>query len=209
MPLRLPCRRWEAGQVHPLWWPGVRPTDRSHATRESSVSRVILQRREAKSRGDHRPRRPQQRGEEVVVVDMALTRGADHTREDLLGPCAAGRPIPATDPRRQGAAVVPPPLIRVSGGIRDRRVPRVGRARLAPLPPPGSAPVAPVPPRASVGVQNTDGRGCPCSGHDPPRLVVCASSLVRAADRGRWHPGRAGAGRGGCSVSAAVAGWCG
>ena len=28
---------------------------------------------------------------------MALTRGADHTREDLLGPCAAGRPIPATD----------------------------------------------------------------------------------------------------------------
>ena len=97
MPLRLPCRRWEAGQVHPLWWPGVRPTDLSHATRESSVSRVILQRREAKSRGDHRPRRPQQRGEEVVEVDMALTRGADHTREDLLGPCAAGRPIPATD----------------------------------------------------------------------------------------------------------------
>ena len=40
MPLRLPCRRWEAGQVHPLWWPGVRPTDLSHATRESSVSRV-------------------------------------------------------------------------------------------------------------------------------------------------------------------------
>ena len=97
MPLRLPCRRWEAGQVHPLWWPGVRPTDLSHATRESSVSRVILQRREAKSRRDHRPRRPQQRGEEVVEVDMALTRGADHTREDLLGPCAAGRPIPATD----------------------------------------------------------------------------------------------------------------
>ena len=35
--------------------------------------------------------------QEVVEVDMALTRGADHTREDLLGPCAAGRPIPATD----------------------------------------------------------------------------------------------------------------
>ena len=61
------------------------------------VSRVILQRREVESRGDHRTWRPQQRGEEVVEVDMALTRGADHTREDLLGPCAAGRPIPATD----------------------------------------------------------------------------------------------------------------
>ena len=33
---------------------------------------------------------------------MALTRGADHTREDLLGPCAAGRPIPATDLAGEG-----------------------------------------------------------------------------------------------------------
>ena len=35
--------------------------------------------------------------EEVVEIDMALTRGADHTREDFLGPRAAGRAIPATD----------------------------------------------------------------------------------------------------------------
>ena len=28
---------------------------------------------------------------------MALTRSVDHTREDLLGPRAAGRPIPPTD----------------------------------------------------------------------------------------------------------------
>ena len=57
----------------------------------------MLLRRGVESRGDHRTRCPQQRGEEVVEVDVALTRGADHTREDLLGPRAAGRAIPATN----------------------------------------------------------------------------------------------------------------
>ena len=58
---------------------------------------MILLRREVESRGDNRTWRPQERGEEVVEIDMALTRGADHTREDFLGPRAAGRAIPATD----------------------------------------------------------------------------------------------------------------
>ena len=39
----------------------------------------------------------QQRDEEVVEVDVALTRGADHTRQDLLCPRAVGSAIPATD----------------------------------------------------------------------------------------------------------------
>ena len=58
---------------------------------------MILLRREVERRGDNRTWRPQERGEEVVEVDMALTRSADHTREDLLGPRAAGRAIPPTD----------------------------------------------------------------------------------------------------------------
>ena len=58
---------------------------------------MILLRRGVESRRDNRSWRPQQRGKEVVEVDMALPRRADHTREDLLGPRAAGRAIPATD----------------------------------------------------------------------------------------------------------------
>ena len=141
-------------------------------------------------------RSPQGAGVCVQVRSGALRHAGLPLRAD---PVPGGPSVtpPRIDPRLQGAAVVPPHLIRVYGGIRDRRVPRVGRARLAHLPQPGSAHVDPVPPRASVGVQTTDGRGCPCIGHDPQRLVVCASSLVRAADRGRWHPGQAGAGRGG------------
>ena len=57
----------------------------------------MLLRRGVESRRDNRSWRPQQRGKEVVEVDMALPRRADHTREDLLGPRAAGRAIPATD----------------------------------------------------------------------------------------------------------------
>ena len=58
---------------------------------------MILLRRGVERRGDHRPWRPQQRGEEVVEFDVALTRGADPSREDLLCPRAVWRAIPATD----------------------------------------------------------------------------------------------------------------
>lgn len=70
---------------------------------------MVLLRREVESRGDNRPWRPQQHGEEVVEVDTALTRGADDTREDLLGPGAALRtPGPFTSETNTEVVVLGP-----------------------------------------------------------------------------------------------------
>ena len=122
----------------------------------------------------HDPVRSPQGARVCVQARSGALRHAGLPLRADPGPGGPSVTPPRIDPRLHGAAVVPPPLIRVDGGIRDRRGPRVGRARLAHLPQPGSEHGDPVPPRASVGVQTTDGRGCPCIGHDPQRLVVCA-----------------------------------
>ena len=93
----------------------------------------MLLRRGVESRRDNRSWRPQQRGKEVVEVDMALPRRADHTREDLLGPRAAGRAIPATDLAiDDGGAdgVFGAPLVRPRRGPTGRRA-RPGTRRRA------------------------------------------------------------------------------
>ena len=114
------------------------------------------------------------------------------------------------DPRRPGAAGVPPPLIRVSGGIRDRRVPRVGRARLAHLPHTRIRARRPRPPTCQRWRPDHGRSGVPRQRSRPT-----ASRRVRVVAGPRSRPGSMASGAGGCgegggcSVSAAVAGGCG
>ena len=81
-------------------------------------------------------RSPQGARVSVQVRSGALRHAGLPLRADPVpgGPSVTPHRI---DPRLQGAAVVPPHLIRVYGGIRDRRVPRVGRARRRPASPYG------------------------------------------------------------------------
>lgn len=58
---------------------------------------MILLRRALERGGDHGVRCPQQGGEEVMEIEMALTGGADDAGEHLLRLRASGRPIAPTD----------------------------------------------------------------------------------------------------------------
>ena len=157
----------------------------------------------------HDPVRSPQGARVCVQARSGALRHAGLPLRADPGPGGPSVTPPRIDPRLHGAAVVPPHLIRVDGGIRDRRGPRVGRARLAHLPQPGSEHGGPVPPPCQRWRPDHGRSGVPLHRSRPT-----ASRRVRVVAGPRRRPGSmasgaGGCGEGGCSVSAAVAGGCG